>query len=354
MFVVGVPAALGVWLIFRLSDLDAVLGTHDLGLMVGPGIGLFVGVSVGLIMEYSAAPIRSGGQKEGSGRRRRLWFDRSRFNAPLAMMAGCISGLAVGCVLAASSLVLALVVGTVVGEFVHWAAGLASVRGASRETANVADASRYSLERLMSRFSPLVALACGLPVMAALAFAPPSHNPSAHSALSGPVTGVVFGISLAVAFGLLDGFTRPGAGASVPISPRDALQRDFRASLQVGLPFGLAVGLVGGVGDGAITGWADGLLAGSVIGAVGVLVSGVAVSEQWRTRLAFVQLWNRRRQVPINGLRFLDNACKLEVLRTAGPVYQFRHALLQDKLAGRAKAGRPGESAAAAPAHEVS
>jgi NACHT domain-containing protein len=353
MLAVGVPAAFGVWLVINLSDLDAVLGTHDLGLMVGPGIGLFVGASVGLTMEYSAAPSRSGtGEEGGRGRRSGLtWFDPSRFNSPLALMTGCISGLAVGCVLCASSLVLALVVGTIVGVFISVATGLASEMGAPRETTDADDGDeeeavpRSLLNRLMSRFSPLVAAACGLPVVAVLSFAPPPHH-SVH-ALWGPVYGVTFGASLAVAFGLLDGFTRQGAGASVPISPRDALQRDFRASLQVGLPFGLAVGLIGGIGDGGSSGsWANGLLAGSVIGAVAVLVSGVAVSGQWRTRLAFLQLATRRR-APINGLRFLEDACEREVLRTAGPVYQFRHALLQDKLA---KATQRGESASAAAA----
>jgi hypothetical protein len=36
-------------------------------------------------------------------------------------------------------------------------------------------------------------------------------------------------------------------------------------------------------------------------------------------------------------MRFLEDARKRDVLRTVGPVYQFRHARLQDRLAGHAR-----------------
>ena len=37
--------------------------------------------------------------------------------------------------------------------------------------------------------------------------------------------------------------------------------------------------------------------------------------------------------LPVRLLRFLDDARQRDVLRTIGPVYQFRHARLQDRLA---------------------
>ncbi|MBE1596743.1 hypothetical protein H4687_002872 [Streptomyces stelliscabiei] len=46
----------------------------------------------------------------------------------------------------------------------------------------------------------------------------------------------------------------------------------------------------------------------------------------------FVQLWAKR-VLPLRAMRFLDDACRLEVLREAGPYYEFRHARLQDYLA---------------------
>ena len=42
-------------------------------------------------------------------------------------------------------------------------------------------------------------------------------------------------------------------------------------------------------------------------------------------------------------MRFLEDARQRNVLRIIGPVYQFRHARLQDRLAGQAylTAGQP-------------
>jgi len=39
-------------------------------------------------------------------------------------------------------------------------------------------------------------------------------------------------------------------------------------------------------------------------------------------------------------MNFLDDAYKQNVLRTVGPVYQFRHARLQDRLSVAAADGR--------------
>ena len=45
-------------------------------------------------------------------------------------------------------------------------------------------------------------------------------------------------------------------------------------------------------------------------------------------------------------MRFMEDAHQRGVLRAVGPIYQFRHARLQDRLAGRAKtAGRREERA---------
>jgi hypothetical protein len=40
-------------------------------------------------------------------------------------------------------------------------------------------------------------------------------------------------------------------------------------------------------------------------------------------------------------MRFLEDARERGVLRTVGPVYQFRHARLQDRLANQAKKAYP-------------
>jgi hypothetical protein len=66
------------------------------------------------------------------------------------------------------------------------------------------------------------------------------------------------------------------------------------------------------------------------------LVYGVMSSVTWPTTIAWLQL-RRSRRIPAVGLiPFLDDARTRGVLRTVGAVYQFRHATLQDHLAGQA------------------
>ena len=81
--------------------------------------------------------------------------------------------------------------------------------------------------------------------------------------------------------------------------------------LPVGLGFGLAVGLPAGLTD----------------------------PKTWSASLTFAQLAARWR-TPVRFMRFLEDAHDRNVLRTVGPVYQFRHARLQDRLAGQATAAR--------------
>lgn len=53
----------------------------------------------------------------------------------------------------------------------------------------------------------------------------------------------------------------------------------------------------------------------------------------------------RRWHTPVKLMAFLDDAHQRNVLRTVGPVYQFRHARIQDRLAAIAggTGGQPGE-----------
>jgi hypothetical protein len=107
------------------------------------------------------------------------------------------------------------------------------------------------------------------------------------------------------------------------------------------LVFGLAwlrQGLWLGFGDIAIwlaSGLVLGLLFGLVVGPMQEPAwLGFVVTSRW---LAF------RGKLPWKIMGFLDDAHRLGLLRTAGSVYQFRHAELQDHLA------KPEETAAPAP-----
>lgn len=91
------------------------------------------------------------------------------------------------------------------------------------------------------------------------------------------------------------------------------LRQVFRpASVPSGLAIGLAAGLSVGLGFGLVVGF----LGGPAIG------------------LALVQLAARQR-TPVRLVHFLEDARDRNVLRTVGPVYQFRHARLHDRLAGQ-------------------
>ena len=90
-----------------------------------------------------------------------------------------------------------------------------------------------------------------------------------------------------------------------------------------GLMFGLVVGLVIGLAFrlafGLVTGLAFGL---------------IAISDSASTAFhPAVGLRAAQRRLPWRIMGFLDDAYRLGLLRVVGPVYQFRHAELQDHLA---------------------
>jgi hypothetical protein len=60
---------------------------------------------------------------------------------------------------------------------------------------------------------------------------------------------------------------------------------------------------------------------------------GLVLRGAWMSSLIPHGWWGLRGKLPWQLMRFLDDAHKRGVLRQAGPVYQFRHAHLQDRLA---------------------
>ncbi|MFE2728778.1 hypothetical protein [Kitasatospora sp. NPDC059327] len=57
-----------------------------------------------------------------------------------------------------------------------------------------------------------------------------------------------------------------------------------------------------------------------------------AISDRWRTSLLFLQL-RLRGDFPLLGMDFLKDAYDHRILRAEGASYQFRHVLLQDRIA---------------------
>jgi hypothetical protein len=150
---------------------------------------------------------------------------------------------------------------------------------------------------------------------------------------AGRIVGVVVGVGTGLAGTLSAGLSQPAAGDASPLTPPASWRRDQAFGLIVGLVLGVSLGL--GLGFGLGAGRVAGVVFGLVYGLVFGLVWGLSFSQTWTASLAFAQL-AMRWHTPARLLRFLEDARQRDVLRTVGPVYQFRHARLQDRLARQA------------------
>ncbi|MEV0675765.1 hypothetical protein AB0I60_04490 [Actinosynnema sp. NPDC050436] len=137
--------------------------------------------------------------------------------------------------------------------------------------------------------------------------------------------GFVVGAALGLAGALVDVVV--DKAAVVESNPLRAVRSDWAAVWSAG-----AVMAVVGLGAGGLVGWEAGLWCG-LFGAVGALSMWIDGSSAWRASVAQAYLWARYR-TPLRLLRFLEGARTRHLVRLVGPVYQFRHATLQDRLAG--------------------
>lgn len=169
----------------------------------------------------------------------------------------------------------------------------------------------------------------------------------------GPGYGVAIGLVFGLAFGLVRRFTEP-TESKEPISPTGVLRSDrvavFSAAALGGLVGAMVGGFLGGVvGAGeyglvlALPPVQEGLLGagtGLLLGAagLGMIIQATSAWGQFTT----TRIWLASRgSTPLRLMLFLQDAHKLGVLRQIGSVYQFRHVLLQDRLAGHLDAPAP-------------
>ncbi len=175
--------------------------------------------------------------------------------------------------------------------------------------------------------------------------------------------GLVTGLVAWLGAGLVAGMSRPGTDNTSPLSPLSSWRSDRAFGRVAGLVFGLVFGLSVGLLYGLPAGLSDWLVVGLSFGLSAGLVAGITVGlvypQTWSSSLAFAQL-AASDCTPVRLMRFLEDARSRSVLRTVGPVYQFRHARLQDRLAGREPATaqgpgdpRPAAGDAAAPTAEA-
>lgn len=157
--------------------------------------------------------------------------------------------------------------------------------------------------------------------------------------------GTAYGLALGVlacltawaVLGFSWGFSQPGVGARSPFSPLTSWRGDRMHGLVFGLVFGLMmgiqIGLMSALKDGLGRGFTVGVSAGLAACFAIWLTFGLTRASTWPACLAFAQLAVRG-HTPARLIRFLEDARARSILRTIGPVYQFRHARLQDRLAG--------------------
>jgi hypothetical protein len=156
--------------------------------------------------------------------------------------------------------------------------------------------------------------------------------------------GLAAGPAAGLATALVFMFSGSGVDDDSSVIPASSWRNDLAFGLVVGLLVGLVFGTAAGLAYANITtdfeavthaGFAAGLENGLGTGLAAGIVFMLFSTRTWPTSLAFAQL-AMRWHTPPRLIRFLEDARQRNVLRIIGPVYQFRHARLQDRLAGLA------------------
>ncbi|MFS1298148.1 hypothetical protein ACLWA8_03605 [Streptosporangium longisporum] len=147
-----------------------------------------------------------------------------------------------------------------------------------------------------------------------------------------PLHGTFAGLIAAFGFGLMVSVARPIADIDTPPTPGMRWRLDRRRALLVACSAAIPIGVALGFQNGRTHGLTAGIVTAAGFGIMIALGSVAAISDIWRTGLLFAQL-RMRRLFPLRGMRFLEDARRRHVLRTAGARYQFKHDRLRATLA---------------------
>ncbi|MFI7360879.1 hypothetical protein ACIBO4_01815 [Streptomyces sp. NPDC050149] len=116
------------------------------------------------------------------------------------------------------------------------------------------------------------------------------------------------------------------------LGPQHVWRHHSRVRLLLGLLCGLANALMAGLLIGWVFTPGDGVRLGLLAGLWPIVNAGLLGNVAVSTTLTAVQL-SVREGTPVRMAAFLDDAHRRNLLRAIGPVYQFRHARLQERLA---------------------
>ncbi|HWO62418.1 MAG TPA: NACHT domain-containing protein [Umezawaea sp.] len=162
----------------------------------------------------------------------------------------------------------------------------------------------------------------------------------ADRSLGASVGGLAFGLAFTLVVGLVEWAKTP-LTTEGPQTPTATFHRDrqllYLYSLACGFTFGPVLGLAFGLVFASMAGFGLKLVAVLAVGSVLGLVIGFTygLGQSSGQHVVTVAVLRAQGRVPLRLLNFLDDAHRLGILRAAGPVYQFRHAKLQDRLAQR-------------------
>lgn len=159
--------------------------------------------------------------------------------------------------------------------------------------------------------------------------------------MGGVAGGLVFGIAYGLAGGVATGLAS-GLGTALAVARAIAIKKGPAVALPTALTAGSGIGLAVGLTTRPPVGIAAGLVAGLIAGPLLGLAAGLMKTSTWSATLAFVQLAARWR-IPLRLMRFLEDARDRKVLRAVGPLYQFRHENLKERMAdlNRQNSGLP-------------
>jgi hypothetical protein len=315
-----------------------------IAIVFGPADGLTAGLVIGLVSGAVFGPVAGLAARLPIGLKFGLAGGLA-FGIEVGLAAGIISGLKFGLGFAlADGLTVGLTVALTVSITVGLTAGLTNGPNTAQHRTFPP---HYRAPRRRNRL-PLRTIARGLILCLAVGVG------------IGLVLGLVAGFAVGAEFGLGIGFAGGIAGGlggglastlaqgltismptDEPITPVDAFRGNHRLVLAIEICVGVAVGVVTGVAFGLAVWVAFGLASGVVVGfASGIalgIVAGIAAGATdvnfFMPACAAFVLISSERQGPVRMMHFLEDARRRGVLRTAGAVYQFRHASLQDVLA---------------------